>query len=301
MKIQTNLFGLSYIPNKQRVLIRYTDLQKRAIALNNYIQLQKRKISLISKKVKSDMDTVNNNMHNTHDDMSSINNNAISINSNKILLIIACHTINETKYKSLRSIMNALQGAMYIDIIIVNTTNIPFSSRVQNEFKYQYMKYIEVSNDKYLDFGKWYYGLNSINYNDYKFITFTNDSIFVNNNIKPFFDYTRFADVDLFGYNDSSQRTPHYQSYLFSVKTIAISKFIKLFNDNANLVNNAEDVVTYYELQLFNYFKNRDCFLKISHFPSQKGKNIFSDNDFVYVPLKCSGLLPFTKVKRITS
>ena len=184
MKIQTNLFGLSYIPNKQRVLIRYTDLQKRAIALNNYIQLQKRKISLISKKVKSDMDTVNNNMHNTNDDMSSINNNAISINSNKILLIIACHTINETKYKSLRSIMNALQGAMYIDIIIVNTTNIPFSSRVQNEFKYQYMKYIEVSNDKYLDFGKWYYGLNSINYNDYKFITFTNDSIFVNNNFK---------------------------------------------------------------------------------------------------------------------
>ena len=59
------------------------------------------------------------------------------------------------------------------------------------------------------------------------------------------------------------------------------------------------DAVRYYEISLPNFFTNKDCFLKIAHFPSQRDKNIFHNNDFLYLKLKNSGLLPFSKLKRI--
>jgi hypothetical protein len=106
--------------------------------------------------------------------------------------------------------------------------------------------------------------------------------------------------VDLYGYNNSTQINHHYQTYLFSIRNSNLQHFIKMINDNKNLIKTYMDAVTYYELRLVDYYPNRDCFLKIAYFPSQKGNNIFFNNDFLYIKLRDSGLLPFTKLKRIS-
>jgi len=228
--------------------------------------------------------------------------NKIILNSSqdRILVIISCHTENQMRFTAILLIMKYLAEIDNIDIVIVNTKKTALSGMVKNIFKSKYLNYYEIDNDQYYGFSKWYFGLISTNYKKYKFVTFINDSILIHNSIKHFFDYTRFKDVDLYGFNDSTQIKPHYQSYIFSVKTSSIHNFIRMFHENKSKVHSYMDAVYFYELQLFNYFENRDCFLKIGNFPSQVGKNIFFNNDFLYVKLRDSGLFPFTKLKRIS-
>jgi hypothetical protein len=51
---------------------------------------------------------------------------------------------------------------------------------------------------------------------------------------------------------------------------------------------------------MVNWFETYNCFLKIGNFVLERGHNIFFTNDELYIPLKNFGLLPFTKIKRIT-
>ena len=217
----------------------------------------------------------------------------------KILVIIATHINNSLRLKSLTTIMNFLSNVPNIDIIIVNSTQTGFADIIKKSFSDKYLKYFEIKNDNYFGFSKWYYGIVTTNLTDYKFVTFINDSILIHSDITHFFDYTRLKDVDLYGYNDSSQMGYHYQTYLFSIKVTALHNFIRMLNENTKFVKTYMDAVRYYEVNLPNYFTNRDCFLKIAHFPSQKNKNIFHNNDFLYLKLKNNGLLPFSKLKRI--
>ena len=60
------------------------------------------------------------------------------------------------------------------------------------------------------------------------------------------------------------------------------------------------DVVTNGELMLTKWFPNHKCFLKIGNMPLNHNHNIFFNNDKLYIPLKNNGLLPFTKLKRVT-
>ena len=218
----------------------------------------------------------------------------------KILVVIACHTNNNIRFNSIASIMKCLEEVDNIDIIIVNSANTHLSKFVQNAFKNKYFKYLEMNNDNYFGFTKWHYGVKSVDITKYKFTTFINDSILVHYSLKHFFDYTRLTDVDLYGYNNSTQIHHHYQTYLFSIKNSNLQQFIKMINDNKTLIKTYFDAVTHYELKLLDYYPNRDCFLKIAYLPSQKGNNIFFNNDFLYVKLRDSGLLPFTKLKRIS-
>lgn len=226
--------------------------------------------------------------------------------SNKILVIISCHTNNKLRLMAIYLIMKYLEQVENIDIVIVNSSQLVFSNTIRDTFKQKYMDYYELENDQCFGFSKWYYGLIKTKiklkneFEKYKFTTFINDSVLLHHNINHFFDYTRSRDVELFGYNDSSQLTHHYQSYLFSVKNTVIDNFIKMFNENRIYVKSYNDAVHYFELQLFKYFDNRDCFLKIAYFPSQIHKNIFHNNDFLYFTLRSSGLLPFTKLRRLT-
>ena len=227
------------------------------------------------------------------------NNAIINTNDDKILVVISCHTDNNLRLKSIELIMHYLKEVKNIDIIIVNSKGLILSSFLKERYKNDYFKYYEIKNDQYYGFSKWYYGLVQNEFMNYKFITFMNDSILIHHPIKHFFDYTRFKNVDLYGYNDSSQIIHHYQSYFFSVKSSAIINFLKLFNEKKNLVKCYADAVHNFELCLFDYFTDRDCFLNLSHFPLNRGKNIFFENDFLYFKLKRYGLLPFTKLKRI--
>ena len=218
----------------------------------------------------------------------------------KILVVIACHTNSNMRFNAISSIMKYLEEVDNIDIIVVNSANTHLSKFVQNAFKNKIFKYLEINNDNYYVFSKWQYGVKSVDITKYKFTTFINDSILVHYSLKHFFDYTRLADVDLYGYNNSTQINHHYQTYLFSIKNSNLQQFIKMINNNKSSIKTYFDAVSQYELKLLDYYPNRDCFLKIAYLPSQKGNNIFFNNDFLYIKLRDSGLLPFTKLKRIS-
>lgn len=221
-------------------------------------------------------------------------------NSDRILVIISCHTDSRLRLQSIQLIMHALKEVENIDIIIVNSKGLTLSHFVKDRYKSDCIGYYEIRNDQYYGFSKWYYGLIQTEFMKYKFITFINDSILIHQPIKHFFEYTRFKNVDLYGFNDSSQITHHYQSYFFSVKNTAIINFLKMFDENKRFVHSYMDAVFNLELRMFQYFSNRDCFLKIAYFPFNREKNIFSQNDALYFKLRHYGILPFTKLKRIS-
>jgi hypothetical protein len=50
---------------------------------------------------------------------------------------------------------------------------------------------------------------------------------------------------------------------------------------------------------MLQYFDSKDCFLKLTEIDSQNGKNIFFNNDNLYLKIRDQGYLPFTKLKRI--
>jgi hypothetical protein len=189
----------------------------------------------------------------------------------------------------------------YCHKLVINSENLPYNNivrRICNPAKN--ISYYEIPNTSYCDFGKWDYAIrNLINTNNFDYVIFTNDSFIIHSSINHFLNLAVKQHVDLYGYNDSTQIRFHYQSYLFILKKNAINTFIKNIN-NPNLeINNLEDVVNNFEIKMTDWYDSNDCFLKIGNFKSHKTNNIFFTNDKLYLLLKDSNLLPFTKIKRI--
>ena len=221
-------------------------------------------------------------------------------NTPKILTIIACNSDSSVK---LNTIINNLRYLNYLnnDIVIINTSGIQFGNELKKKLsKFPIVKQIfEVPNDCYLDFGKWIYVLNNYNYTTYDHVVFTNDSIFITSRINCFFNKMIDKNVELFGYNDSTQTRYHYQSYLFGIKKNAVLKFINLFKEKKHLIRNSETLVQNTEILMTDYFSTTDCFLHIGYIPMHIGMNIFFTNDTLYNILLKTRLLPFIKIKRI--
>jgi hypothetical protein len=223
-----------------------------------------------------------------------------SLNNKKTLTVIACHINSELKFKTIIGNINFLNFASN-DIIIINSKNLPFNQDIQIFCSNQNIKYIEVENDSALDFGKWVYVLKTENLSEYPFIVLTNDSYIIHKPICYFYNLTVKRDVELYGFNDSTQTNYHYQSYLFSLKKEVINDFINIVESKTPLLNGSSlDVIEKFELKLTEHFSNCDCFLKIGNEDYHKTKNIFFENDIFYGLLMRRGLLPFTKIKRIT-
>lgn len=229
------------------------------------------------------------------------NNNNYSPDNNgkKFLIIIACHCENEIKIETIRK--NLLYFAFEnCHKIVINSSNLPFTSRLQEICnKHNNTKYIEISNNSYVDFGKWIWALKNYNYNDYDYVVFTNDSYNIHSSINHFLNLTAKYNVELYGYNDSTQNKYHYQSYLFSLRKDAIPIFINRVENPTLNIDSQQDVITHFELNLADWFTTHKSFLTIGNFGLQKNHNIFFNNDELYLPLKKKGILPFTKVKRI--
>lgn len=267
----------------------YEDLQKigintKELAWAHWINYG-RKENRTFKKLNNVISALNVNCNNTND------------NLKKNLLIIACHTNNNLKYTILKNNIKYFEKDN-IDIILVNS--------VEYEKTYDYfisdkiIDKIYVQNNVLIDFGKWIYIIENRNYvKNYKNIIFTNDSYIIVNNIDNYLKKIDDNNYDLYGYNDSSEIKYHYQSYLFAIKTSKIQNLINLFYDNLHKINSTFAVVFFLEINLINYFNNRDCFLKISS--DTKGKNVFFICDNLYESLLNKGLLPFIKLKRLSS
>jgi hypothetical protein len=222
-----------------------------------------------------------------------------SINNHKYLTIIAAHVHNKTKLDTLVNNVITLDYDCN-DIIIINSSGLPYNNEVNELCERRKIKYVEVDNLPTIDFGKWLHILKNNNWTTYDFVFFTNDSYTIHKPIHHFYNLTSKMNVELYGYNDSTQVRHHYQSYLFSVKKEAINKFINSVEPNIANMTVPYDVVLNYEVNMTDWFQTKDCFLKIGNEFYNKGHNIFFTNDLFYGRLFSCRLLPFSKIKRVT-
>jgi hypothetical protein len=221
-------------------------------------------------------------------------------NNKKLLLLMATHTDNELR---LKNILNTLKyfDTNSIDIMIANSKSLKYNDELTNYYKSKNISYYEIENNGCYDFGKWMYLLSQIDYSLYDYVFFINDSFIIEKPITHFINLAIKTNVELYGYNDSTQENYHYQSYFFCVRSDAINKFINMYNSKKYLIKTQRDVITHFELKMIGYFSTHDCYLKIGNFSLHKGQNIFFTSDFLYKILKKNGVLPFVKLKRITN
>jgi hypothetical protein len=222
----------------------------------------------------------------------------------KFLTIIACHISTEFRLNILIKNIEYL-SFLNNDIIIINSNNLPLNTETKNKIniineknKANY-KYIEITNNKWIDSGKWLHVLTDMNLNLslYDFVTFTNDSFAICSPIFYFFNLASYHNVDLFAYTSSSEIKYHYQSYLFVIKNSAIETFINFIKNFMEEKINSNG----YQIEIYsmNLFSNKKCFLDIGLFVNNYKKNIFFHNRFLYSVLFKSKVLPFIKIKQI--
>ena len=216
----------------------------------------------------------------------------------KTLTIMACHTDSIIK---LKTILNNIRYFRFInnDIIIINSSDTTYSKQLETACNARKLKYIEIPNNTHLDAGKWMHVIKSSNIQPYNFVVFTNDSYFIKSPICHFYNKMVAKNLELYGYTDSTQIEYHYQSYLFGVKREVVHKLISHYESHKNLLTDYLSVVSNIELKLTHIFKTKDCFLKIGNLYYHKDKNIFFNNDELYIQLMKTRLLPFIKLKRI--
>ena len=220
------------------------------------------------------------------------------LSNKKILVIFACHTSCEIKFKVMLNNLRYFKKSQNTDFVIVNTIHLEYSESLKNALLNKCI-YYEIENTNTFDFGKWIYALENVDYNAYNNIIFTNDSYIIHNHIDNFLYNTAITNAELYGYNDSTENGYHYQSYLFSIKSYAVQKFINMYRQELYKIHSQEDVLDQYELKMHSFFDAIDCYLKIGNTHGHMGLNIFYTNDNFYKKLKNSGLLPFTKIKKI--
>jgi hypothetical protein len=230
------------------------------------------------------------------------NNNKYSpdLNKKKYIVIIACHCDTDIKLNTIKQNLHffAFENTHKI---IINSSGLEKNNDLSEICsRHNNTKYYEIENSSFIDFGKWLYILkNKINYDDYDYVVLTNDSFIINNSINHFLNLMVKYNVELYGYNDSTEHNYHYQSYLFGLRKDVIQTFIDNISNSKLTITCQNDVINNFELKMVNWFKTYNCFLKIGNFKLQNGHNIFFTNDELYIPLKNNGLLPFTKLKRI--
>ena len=220
-------------------------------------------------------------------------------NNKKLLLLMATHTDNELRFKTILNMMNYFDTNT-IDIMVANSKSLKYSDVLSSYYKSKNISYYEIENNGCYDFGKWIYLLSQVDYSLYDYVFFINDSFIIENTITHFINLAIKSNTELYGYNDSTEENYHYQSYFFSVRSDAINKFINMYNSKRNLIKRQRDVIEHYELKMINYFSSHNCYLKIGNNFFHKGLNIFFTSDFLYEILRKNQLLPFVKLKRIS-
>lgn len=216
------------------------------------------------------------------------------------LVIIACHLKSELQIEILKNNLPYFEKSN-LDIMIVYSEDNAVPIIDLETISKNIIKVDKINNNKYLDFGKWMYGIHSINYAQYKNVLFTNDSYILTGNIDNYLDTMATHDYQLYGFTDSTEITYHYQSYLFFIHTSQIDRFRELYVTHYNKIETYMDVVLNYELKMESKFFHKNCHLSIANLPNNQGKNVFCMNNELYEQLFCDGSLPIIKVRYLST
>ena len=222
------------------------------------------------------------------------NNGDPSINNKRFLTIFVCHANTKLKVEAVTENIRYLNFENN-DIIVINSKDTGFD---KNKITANILDYIEVDNDiNTLDIGKFVYVIENRDISKYDFVVFINDSIVLRNSINHFYNIMVKKDVELYGYNSSSEIKYHYQSYLYGIKTSSVNKLVDYFNTNKHLLDGWLSVVTIIELNLVDIFLTRDCFLDVAIMPENINKNLAKGNKDLHHILLVTKLFPIVKVK----
>jgi hypothetical protein len=194
-----------------------------------------------------------------------------------LLGIFANHTNNIIKYNTCLNNISFLIKYL-TNIVIVDSDNEKYSKKLYNDIKdnNKIINYFLIKND--MDYTKWIYALDNINYQDYDYIIFINDSIIITESLEEYFYSLNNIsnNINLYGFSDSIKHSYHYESYLFSINKNIINNFINFFNTKKNLVYDYESYFYNIELNIYHFLDNdnnnnyKDCFLKIDKSLSRK-------------------------------
>ena len=218
----------------------------------------------------------------------------------KILGIFANHTNTKIKYEVSLSNISLLKDNL-TDIVIIDSICEIYAKKLYDFFKNKILNHFLIKNDNYYDFGKWIYALNMLGkstYANYDYILFINDSIIITDPLNNYFMYLNNSKYNLYAYNDSTQIKYHYQSYLFSIKSSIIPKFINFFEDKRKDIINLETLIYNIELNMCDIDENNDCFIKIG-LEWNQSKNIFWENEVLYEHLLAKNIFSIIKLKKI--
>jgi hypothetical protein len=218
-----------------------------------------------------------------------------------ILGLIANHTCNNIKYNI--SLNNISLIKKYLkNIVIIDSKDESYAEDLYFELKNdsKIKDHLFIENNSYYDFGKWIFALENINYKNYDYILFLNDSIILTENINNYFHYIEnvMDNVNIYGYNDSTQIQYHYQSYFFLLNISIINKFINFFYNKKKLIVDLESLIYNVELNLHTIDDNRDCFLKIGN-DYNMSKNLYWENEVLYQYLLSKNIFGIMKLKKI--
>lgn len=218
------------------------------------------------------------------------------------LTLIACHTDKELK---LNTIKNNLQYLTFSGnkIVIINSSDCEYNSQLKKYIAdtYPQVTYVTYTNNSELDMGKWMrYLKDHYRGQMYNYVIFTNDSYYLHSNINHFFNGALHSMKDLYAFTSSSQIHYHFQSYLFAIQSSMIRKFMNHYTRVKHKLTDYMSVVGNVELQLFNLFRpSCAVVLNLGTFPGNTGRNVFFNNDQLYIELREMGILPITKLKRL--
>ena len=218
----------------------------------------------------------------------------------KFMTIIACHPDSILKVKTT---MNNIQRLTFLTntIVVVSSNDAKYSDMLQSlvSVNAPHVHYAGIPNTPHLDIGKWVYFINNYYEGTHDYVVFTNDSFLIQQPIYNFYNMMVTRNVELYGYNDSSQIKYHYQSYLFGIKNNHLDRLLTHYERIKHKLKTYMDVVTNIELELANIYVSKDCFLKIAYYKDHTGRNVFFNNDELYNLLQRANVLPFQKLKRI--
>lgn len=217
------------------------------------------------------------------------------------LTLMACHTDSIEKLKAAITTLRYMQFSTNT-IVVINSSNACLHDALERWMKTNMpdAQYYSIPNTRELDAGKWHYYLTTHYKPQHSWVVFTNDSFITTNSINHYFNLMSQSNVELYGYNDSTMLSYHYQSYLFGICRESIHKFVSHFEKVKSKLLTYLDVVRNIELKLTHIVKRHDCFLHIARLPGNVEKNVFMNNDLLYTPLFRMNILPFYKLKRRT-
>jgi hypothetical protein len=195
-----------------------------------------------------------------------------------LLGIFANHTNNIIKYNTCLNNISFLKKYL-TNIVIVDSNNEKYAKKLHDDIKddNKINNYFLIKND--MDYIKWIYALDNINYKNYDYIVFINDSIIITESLEEYFyNLNNISNnINLYAFSDSIKHAYHYESYLFSINKNIINNFINFFNSKKNLVYDYESYFYNIELNIYQFLddnnnntNNKDCFLKIDKSLSRK-------------------------------